>query len=139
MLFRDAAKESSDRAKGSGGGSVAPQTPEAVLELIVDRQAFDGAWQWDGGALVGLLGLDAAGVAAKATAVVGTSVAEGKMLDIAATAAVLAYLEAKLAGKKDEWEMMAEKAAGWLEEAMMAAGATGTVQGMVAAMKELGL
>jgi hypothetical protein len=127
---------SDDKGRGSRG-SVAPQTPEKVLELIVERQAFDGAWQWDGGALVGLLGLDAAEVAAKATAVVGTSMAEGKMRDIAATAAVLAYLEIKLAGKKDEWEMMAEKAAGWLEEAMMAAGVASTVQGLVTEMKGL--
>ncbi|KAK0753718.1 von Willebrand factor type A domain-containing protein [Schizothecium vesticola] len=140
MLCRETTKGSSNSAKGGGGsgsGSVAPPTPEAVLERIVERQAFDGAWQWDGGALVGLLSLNAAAVAAKATAVVRTSVAEGKMLDIAATAAVLAYLEVKLAGKKEEWEMMAEKAAGWLEEALREAGVTGTVHEMVAELKGL--
>lgn len=129
-LNRDQAKGCSPRDGG------APQTPEAVLELIVECQAFDGAWRWGDGSLVSLLRLDAPQVAAKAKAVVGASVAEDKvLLDVAATAAVLAYLEVKLAGKKDEWEMMAEKAVAWLEEAMVAAGISGTVGAMVAEMK----
>ncbi|KAK3345908.1 hypothetical protein B0T25DRAFT_592311 [Lasiosphaeria hispida] len=124
----------SDESKeaDSGFAATCPQTPEQVLELIVERQAFDGAWQWDGGALVRGLGLDAAGVSAKVTALVGKSVSGVQVLDIAATAAVLAYLEAKLAGKKDEWEMMAEKASGWLEEALKVAGFVGGVEAFVA-------
>lgn len=129
-LNRDQAKGCSPRDGG------APQTPEAVLELIVECQAFDGAWRWGDGSLVSLLRLDAPQVAAKAKAVAGASVAEDTvLLDVAATAVVLAYLEVKLAGKKDEWEMMAEKAVAWLEEAMMAAGISGTVGAMVAEMK----
>lgn len=129
-LNRDQAKGCSPRDGG------APQTPEAVLELIVECQAFDGAWRWGDGSLVSLLRLDAPQVAAKAKAVAGASVAEDKvLLDVAATAVVLAYLEVKLAGKKDEWEMMAEKAVAWLEEAMVAAGISGTVGAMVAEMK----
>lgn len=131
--FLVSADDTSETTKGRS--PVVPQTPEALLEFIVERQAFDGAWQWDGAQLVRWLGLDAAQVAAKVKAAVGTSVAEDKMLDIAATAAVLAYLEVKLAGKKDEWEMMAEKAVAWLEEAMAAAGVAGAVDGVVAEMK----
>lgn len=132
-LNRDQAKGCSPRDGG------APQTPEAVLELIVEGQAFDGAWRWGDGSLVSLLRLDAPQVAAKVKAVVvGASVVEDKvLLDVAATAVVLAYLEVKLAGKKDEWEMMAEKAVAWLEEAMVAAGVAGTVNAMVAEMKGL--
>lgn len=131
--FLVSADDTSETTKGRS--PVVPQTPEAVLEIIVERQAFDGAWQWDGAQLVRWLGLDAVQVAAKAREVVGASVVEDKMLAIAATAAVLAYLEVKLAGKKDEWEMMAEKAVAWLEEAMTAAGVAGTVDAMVAEMK----
>lgn len=131
--FLVSADDTSETTKGRS--PVVPQTPEALLEFIVERQAFDGAWQWDGAQLVRWLGLDAVQVAAKVKAAVGASVAEDKMLDIAATAAVLAYLEVKLAGKKDEWEMMAEKAVAWLEEAMVAAGVAGTVDGVVAEMK----
>lgn len=131
--FLVSADDTSETTKGRS--PVVPQTPEALLEFIVERQAFDGAWQWDGAQLVRWLGLDAVQVAAKVKAAVGTSVAEDKMLDMAATAAVLAYLEVKLAGKKDEWEMMAEKAVAWLEEAMVAAGVAGTVDGVVAEMK----
>lgn len=131
--FLVSADDTSETTKGRS--PVVPQTPEAVLEIIVERQAFDGAWQWDGAQLVRWLGLDAVQVAAKAREVAGASVVEDKMLDITATAAVLAYLEVKLAGKKDEWEMMAEKAVAWLEEAMAAAGVAGTVDAMVAEMK----
>ncbi|KAK1830184.1 von willebrand domain protein [Podospora conica] len=120
---------------GSDGSVTPPQTLEAALELIVERQTFDGAWKWDAGKLVGLLGLDAAEVLA--TALLQKSGRQVRIQDIAATAAVLAYLEVKLAGKKDEWEMMAEKAGGWLEEALRQAGITAAVDEFVAEFRGL--
>ncbi|KAK3356608.1 von Willebrand factor type A domain-containing protein [Lasiosphaeria hispida] len=130
FLSRSSSKSSTpsrDRERGSSS-PLSPvtiaeiQNPEAALETIVEWQAFNGAWLWGNGVLARALGLDATAICAKASKLVGQSAPGDKVLDLAATAVVLAYLEAKLAGKKDEWEMMADKAKGWLGEGLNSVG-----------------
>ncbi|KAK4461205.1 von Willebrand factor A domain-containing protein 5A [Cladorrhinum samala] len=71
-----------------------------ALTGIVALQTFEGKWAWSEKLLV-LLGLNKDAV-------------EAQKSDEVATAMVLAYLEVKLADRKDEWEMLAEKAQDWL-------------------------
>lgn len=82
-------------------------TPLDRLEAIVDLQHFDGSWSWSQ-QLLNVLGQgqsteDSYGV---------TTPNNNK--NLLATALVLAFLEAKLADEKDEWEMLADKAREWL-------------------------
>ncbi|AEO65518.1 uncharacterized protein THITE_2045058 [Thermothielavioides terrestris NRRL 8126] len=81
------------------------------LAQLVALQTFTGAWRWDEG-LLELLGFQRPKfVAARAAAadLVGAS-------DRLATALVLAFLELRLADRRDEWEMLADKAREWLDE-----------------------
>lgn len=71
-----------------------------ALNGIVALQTFEGKWVWSD-KLLALLGLNKDAVKAQKS-------------DEVATAMVLAYLEVKLADRKDEWEMLAEKAQDWL-------------------------
>ncbi|KAK4170513.1 von Willebrand factor type A domain-containing protein [Cladorrhinum sp. PSN259] len=71
------------------------------LETIVALQTFEGKWVWSD-RLLTILGLKKDDL----------KVVEGS--DEVATAAVLAYLEVEMADRKDEWEMLAEKAQDWL-------------------------
>ncbi|KAK4171677.1 von Willebrand factor type A domain-containing protein [Triangularia setosa] len=80
------------------------------LEDIVSLQQFVGQWTGTDDLLI-LLGLDKQAVAAK----VGGSGLMDKGDGVFATVLVLAYLEVHLGGRKDEWEMMADKARDWLE------------------------
>ncbi|KAK1757730.1 von Willebrand factor type A domain-containing protein [Echria macrotheca] len=82
-----------------------------ILEAIVALQDFSGSWPWSV-ELLGLLGLDEAGVAARAAQLGGVfSVGSTEL----ATALVLGFLESKLTARKDEWEMLADKARDWLD------------------------
>lgn len=81
------------------------------LEAIVALQQFSG--QWEGTEeLLTLLGLDKQAVAAK----IKDLGLMDKGDDVIATALVLAYLQTQLGERKDEWEMMAEKAKLWLKD-----------------------
>ncbi|KAK3991268.1 von Willebrand factor A domain-containing protein 5A [Cladorrhinum sp. PSN332] len=86
------------------GGAPTASFDESVsgdkLDAIVALQTFEGKWVWND-RLLALLGLKKEDVKVKES-------------DEAATAIVLAYLEARLADRKDEWEMLAEKAQDWL-------------------------
>ncbi|GAB1311476.1 hypothetical protein MFIFM68171_01686 [Madurella fahalii] len=73
------------------------------LNSIVALQTFSGSWVWQDG-LMAMLGVDKDKALAR----------PGGASDRLATALVLAYLELHLADKKDEWEMLAEKATDWL-------------------------
>jgi hypothetical protein len=96
------------------GGSIDP-TPTAssaarardvdVLETLVSLQSFEGYWEWNE-ALFQKLGVDCRKILS------GPSMKQSATL---ATAIVLTFMEAKLAGRKDEWELLAEKARAWLK------------------------
>lgn len=110
--------------------------PTDVLEAIVARQSFGGSWAWGSGELLTALGLDAAALDAKLQSLAscfGLVFSPGT--DLAATAVVLAYLEAKMAGKKDEWEMLAEKAMDWIAGELKTKGASATAVEFVEKVK----
>ncbi|KAK0659476.1 von Willebrand factor type A domain-containing protein [Cercophora samala] len=81
------------------------------LEAIVALQQFSGEWKGTEELLM-LLELDKQTVAAK----IKDLGLVDKGDDVIATALVLAYLESQLGERKDEWEMMAEKAKLWLKD-----------------------
>jgi hypothetical protein len=115
----------------SFGRSAVTNIPSDPLEAIVSLQTFAGSWAWNE-ALFGVLGLDISRVKAL-EAQLGAAFASGT--DVLATALVLAYLEAKLARRKDEWEMMAEKASDWLAEQLTAKGNGVAAQDYIAKAK----
>ena len=88
------------------------QLPSDPLEAIVTLQSFEGSWGYRE-ELLKVLGLDTGKLRALENQF-GAIFATGT--ELLATAAVLAYLEVKVAGKKDEWEMLADKARGWVVE-----------------------
>ncbi|KAK0716073.1 von Willebrand factor type A domain-containing protein [Lasiosphaeris hirsuta] len=121
-----------------GGSKLARRPPSDPLEAIVMLQAFTGSWAWDGGKLLRVLGLDATELAAKAQALasqLGAVFSSGT--DLLATAVVLAYLEAKQAAKKDEWEMLADKAKDWMAAELSAKGAGISAEEYVQKVKEI--
>ncbi len=76
---------------------------KAPLEAIIAQQAFSGSWTWSA-VLERLLGV--------------TQDAVDKALHIeaeaTATLCAIAYLQAKLADDEEVWELVVEKARGWL-------------------------
>lgn len=83
------------------------------LNSIVNLQTFIGSWLWQD-SLITMLGVNKDKALAQL----------GEASDRLATALVLAYLELHLAGKRDEWEMLAEKAADWLRAELVSEGVT---------------
>jgi hypothetical protein len=97
-------------ATASSSASASASEGDKLAQLVA-LQTFTGAWRWDEG-LLELLGFQRPKfVAARAAAadLVGAS-------DRLATALVLAFLELRLADRRDEWEMLADKAREWLDE-----------------------
>jgi hypothetical protein len=76
-----------------------------ALETVVSLQTFEGYWQWDE-SLFQNLGVDCRKVLSEQSM---------KQSAALATAIVLNFMEEKLAERKDEWEMLAEKARDWLK------------------------
>ncbi|KAK3366793.1 von Willebrand factor type A domain-containing protein [Lasiosphaeria ovina] len=90
---------------------------EQTLEALVALQTFTGAWDWNS-KLLKTLGLVEKDVKAKAK-----SAGLYPRPDLLATALVLAYLQARLAGQQDEWEMLADKARDWMQGELASLGA----------------
>ncbi|KAK0716841.1 von Willebrand factor type A domain-containing protein [Lasiosphaeria miniovina] len=90
---------------------------EQTLEALVALQTFTGAWDWNS-KLLKTLGLVEKDVKAKAK-----SASLYPRPDLLATALVLAYLQARLAGQQDEWEMLADKARDWMQGELASLGA----------------
>jgi hypothetical protein len=82
--------------------------PAKKLDMLVSLQGFSGAWKWEK-KVVGLLGLK------EGVAVPGGL---GGQSDVLATAMVVVFLEEGLGELRDEWEMLVDKARGWLEGEM---------------------
>jgi hypothetical protein len=77
------------------------------LQLMIALQTFEGFWEWTQG-LFEIVGVNEGDVATKMD----------KSLDkkVVATALAVRFLEIKLAGEKESWELIVDKAMGWLEE-----------------------
>lgn len=93
--------------------------PNDDLEDLVKLQTFEGYWTWTPD-LFKILKIDGKAVTSRPETDKGGALSTlapqlGKQSNTLATAIVLVFLETRMAGKKDEWEMLAGKAYGWLE------------------------
>jgi hypothetical protein len=86
-----------------------PPPPTSPLHAILTHQTFSGAFTFSE-ALLGSLSIAVKDFEEKAAA-------DGiENRDVFATAVVVAYLEEKMAGEKDSWELVVDKAREWMEE-----------------------
>ncbi|KAK3824893.1 MAG: LOW QUALITY PROTEIN: von Willebrand domain-containing protein [Benniella sp.] len=92
---------------GSAAGTFA-QGVEATVHGIVGLQTFEGYWEWQE-SLLSCVGVDPV-LAAEAVK------KHGWDLRVAATALAIVFLEKKKIDEKDAWELVVEKAKGWMEE-----------------------
>ncbi|KAF2110839.1 von Willebrand factor type A domain-containing protein [Lophiotrema nucula] len=84
-----------------------PKTDDEKLDTLIALQTFEGYWEWTA-ELFETIGV------AEADAARATS--SGKVSCPLATALAIAFFEEKLGGKKGSWELVVEKAKGWLGE-----------------------
>ncbi|KAK3393949.1 von Willebrand factor type A domain-containing protein [Podospora didyma] len=92
--------------------------PADPLEALIALQTFTGSWAWTR-SLLDVLKLQGSQAEISQKAV---SLNLDPVGSLFATALVLAFLETKLAGKKDEWEMLVEKARDWMSAELASAG-----------------
>jgi len=92
------------------------------LEAIVHLQKFEGSWDWTD-ALFSHVKFDRVKLAdlKKGEDQSGNDLFAAKSA-LLATALVLAFLEAKLVGRRDEWGMLADKALEWMAKQIDARG-----------------
>ena len=79
---------------------------ESPLQALIALQTFSGAWEWNA-KLFSVIGVSE-GEAAKA-------LPTGVDKTIVTTALAVRFLEGKLAGEKDSWELLVDKARSWVE------------------------
>lgn len=95
-----------------------PTTPRQILSLLLTLQSFNGAFPYHSpmlswlGIPVSVFRSAEAGLSASVSA---TLDGETTGADVLATALTIVYMESKLALFRDEWELVVEKARGWLE------------------------
>lgn len=77
------------------------------LDVLIELQTFEGFWEWDA-ALFAIIS-----VSEKQAEQVETQIGYGKQA--VATALAVVFFERKLKSEKDAWELVVEKARGWLE------------------------
>lgn len=107
-----------ERSAPAESSALDSEIPSDTLEALVTLQAFEGSWAWNG-KLFAALGVDEAAAASKIASLFGAS---SPKTSLSATALVLAFLETRLAAKKDEWEMLADKALAWLASQLKSKG-----------------
>ncbi|KAK3824900.1 MAG: LOW QUALITY PROTEIN: von Willebrand factor type A domain-containing protein [Benniella sp.] len=94
-------------AFGSTAGAVA-RGAESTVHGIIGLQTFEGYWEWQA-SLLSCVGVDPV-LAAEAVK------KHGWDLRVAATGLAIVFLEKKKNKEKDAWELVVEKAKGWMEE-----------------------
>ena len=90
------------RVGGSNAGESAAVNNQDPLDQIISLQSFQGFWELEKALL------DACGIKESASVT-------GSSRRVAATILAIIFLERKLAGEKDSWELIVEKAKGWLD------------------------
>lgn len=93
--------------------------PLEKMQKLIDLQSFAGSWAMTQG-LLAIISHDATipfKSAADAEQAVGDQVAS-MSYDVIATVLAIAWLDFVMGEEKDVWEMVVEKAKGWLEEKM---------------------
>ncbi|KAF2095458.1 VIT-domain-containing protein [Rhizodiscina lignyota] len=95
-----------DRLRPSAAIPPPPQLhTQNPLDALIALQTFEGSWSWSG-ELFRVLALRDTNTRAEET----------RYKNAVATALAVAYFEQKLVGEKEAWELVVEKARGWLEE-----------------------
>ncbi|KAM5347225.1 hypothetical protein ACJ41O_010230 [Fusarium nematophilum] len=91
-----------------------PPSPQAAdpLRDLIALQTFSGAWAWSDG-LERVLGVNLKTASKDLPAGVAGHKEVGSLV---ATACAIVFFRNKLTGDKDTWEMVVDKAEGWLEE-----------------------
>ncbi|KFA46803.1 hypothetical protein S40293_05574 [Stachybotrys chartarum IBT 40293] len=93
-------------APGGRGSAVSNTTPQgSTLARLALLQSFSGSWSWTA-ELEQILGV---------TQKQATQDMQQHTSEVTATVCVLTYLKKKLAGDREAWEMIAEKAENWLK------------------------
>ncbi|OCK85183.1 VIT-domain-containing protein [Lepidopterella palustris CBS 459.81] len=106
-----ASSESQKRKEKSATSPPAPKRTVPTgpkLDVLIDLQTFEGFWELDP-VLLATVGVSETQAAKMATE-------NGWDRKVVATALAVAFFEKKLGGEKDAWELVVEKAKGWLEE-----------------------
>ncbi|KAL2689203.1 hypothetical protein Neosp_003255 [[Neocosmospora] mangrovei] len=86
---------------------------ESALKTLITLQTFSGSWSWNR-ELEGVLGVKAKDLT---TMSLPGAVANHKQKDdIVATACAVVFFKSKLKSEEDTWEMIVEKAEGWLAD-----------------------
>ena len=81
-------------------------SPTQAMHTLINLQTFSGAWAYDG-QLFSIIGItEKAGL---------TEELGGPNAEVRATALAVAWLENKVADQKGVWEMVVEKAKGWMK------------------------
>ena len=97
-----------DSAAVEAGAPAKARTMEDRMHALIALQEFDGSWKWES-RLWTVLGMDE--VKLKSICKLAGVLDDGK---IQATIAALAFLQTKARAEKEVWEMIIEKAMGWL-------------------------
>ncbi|KYK58818.1 hypothetical protein DCS_05836 [Drechmeria coniospora] len=97
-------------AAGGGGHACGGHAGANPLSELASLQTFIGSWEWNA-ALEKVLN-----VTEKQTSAIVLPLTGGNRNDILATICAVLYLKRKLASERDAWELMVDKAEGWLEE-----------------------
>ncbi|KAF2467280.1 uncharacterized protein BDR25DRAFT_235074 [Lindgomyces ingoldianus] len=102
------------QASGRGKEEKALSKEELLLRLI-SRQSFEGSWSREQ-LPCDTMGIDrdAARAAVPKLMSANTGLGEESIVIILATAIVVLFLEKKMASEEDTWELIVEKARGWL-------------------------
>ncbi|KAM7194927.1 von Willebrand factor type A domain containing protein [Rhypophila sp. PSN 637] len=112
-------------------GGFRPVDTRDTFEKLVSLQSFAGSWTWNDEVL-GLLELKDSD--ARLVALMQSQGLEPG--DLLATALVIAFFEKKLGNRKDEWELLADKARDWLSD-QMARGSGGDAEELVEKLEGL--
>lgn len=95
---------------GNENSAPGPQTDEKKMHAIITLQSFEGSWSWEE-KLFAILGLEPHEVETILSSGAGLKDDEKVVF---ATILAVAFLEKKVAREKDAWELVVEKAEGWL-------------------------
>jgi len=84
--------------------------PVDVLQALIELQTFEGYW-----ALTQKLGV---AIGVESREIENAAKAKGVDVKVLATALAVRYLTVKLADQEESWELVVEKAKGWLEDSL---------------------
>lgn len=91
-------------------------SPQETLRLLIAHQSFSGAFPFHANVLEWLrISVPDFSTAQQDLAASGSAPDLEKSANLLTTALAVAYMEKNLAGQKEEWELVVEKAKSWLE------------------------